>query len=284
MSRLEACGWIHPMSASFHLMSAFSSSLFRLVFAVTAIFGSMSKLQLHQKSKCFSRKQLTSIITDRFTIRFVPSMQDVWITKKGFCIDSLFKPRDNRGSSCPSPPHKTSALHSHVQLKGRQTKSIQAVVFQRFVKSTALVEMKLQAKTLDDWGHADKRVVMPHGTTAIESQRKTGQTGGFTRVHGFTHAAVVSASEWCHHTVSEEIIWWSVSMHQHYCGLVCQHHTRSAGWSLLVFHDIICYQPQFLPVYPAVNVSTAASVQSATTVPSAMFILLQQNPRDLWGH
>lgn len=33
---------------------------------------------------------------------------------------------DNGWSSCPSRPHKTSALCSHVQLKGRQINSIQA--------------------------------------------------------------------------------------------------------------------------------------------------------------
>lgn len=38
----------------------------------------------------------------------------------------------------------------------------------------------------------------------------------------------------------------------------------------------------FLPVYPPVNVSTVASVQTATTLPSGMFILLQQNACDLW--
>lgn len=50
------------------------------------------------------------------------------------------------------------------------------------------------------------------------------------------------------------------------------------------FSTTSCYLDPFLPVYLPVNVSTVASVQTATTLPSGMFILLQQNARDLWWH
>lgn len=148
-----------------------------------------------------------------------------------------------------------------------------------------------EIKTFDDWGNVDATCChmksFKRRTIVIESQWKEGRCEVSTVsvslfIHGFTPDVVVRLSDW------NKIITVCLKRWINYlcrCRNVCQHYVSCvSARSTLSFPLHHLLSAPLSPVYSPVNVSMVVSVQSTTTVPSGMFILLHQNPCYLWLH